>query len=388
MRRWSIPVLEMFGIHFRLHFTFPLMFFMIWSLEAGRGTQVGMRSFVLMSLVLLAVLTHELGHALVAARNGIRVRSVVLLPISGIALLDERAQRGLDSPCEIRISLAGPLVNLLVALLIGTSLLVFRPHCHLFSFPLMSPFNLPRSMVWSNVFVGAVNLLPAYPLDGGRILRALLARSGDQINATRRAVSIGQFFSFALFVCGSLIFLYTNANSLWLSNNLWIMMAGVFLFLAAQLEDRSMILQAVLERVHVRDVMITDFATLSPADTLADALKRSLEPPQEEFPVVRGIDMVGIISRQQIAASLQEEGDAYVQSAMRREYLVAGPHESLAAVLRRIGRNRLAMIPVVEGDYLVGIVTFQNLMRKLTAISLRRATPSASPAASAPAPQQ
>ncbi len=162
-------------------------------------------------------------------------------------------------------------------------------------------------------------------------------------------------------------------------------MAGVFLFLAAQLEDRSMILQAVLERVRVRDVMITDFSTLSPADTLADALKRPVEPAQEEFPVVRGTDMVGIISRQQIAASLEEEGNGYVQSAMRREYLVAGPQESLAAVLRRIGRSGLAMIPVVEGDYLVGIITFQNLMRKLTALSLRR--PAAPPTPNAPAPQ-
>ncbi len=99
------------------------------------------------------------------------------------------------------------------------------------------------------------------------------------------------------FVCGGAVFLGSN------SNNLWIMMAGVFLFLAAQLEDRSMILQAVLERVRVIDVMITDFITLSPAETLADALQRSVEPPQEEFPVVRGTDMVGVISRQQMAAS-------------------------------------------------------------------------------------
>jgi len=165
------------------------------------------------------------------------------------------------------------------------------------------------------------------------------------------------------------------------------MMAGVFLFLAAQLEDRSMILQAVLERVRVVDVMITDFITLSPADTLADALQRSVDPPQEEFPVVRGTDMVGVISRQQMAACMEEEGNGYVQMAMRREYLVAGPQESLAAVLRRIGRSGLAMIPVVEGDYLVGIITFQNLMRKLTALSLRR--PTAKPSAqNAPAPQQ
>jgi len=385
MRRWSIPVLDLFGIHFRLHFSFPLMFFMVWSLESGRGPQVALRSFLLMALMLFAVLVHELAHALVAVRNGIRVRSVVLLPIAGIALLDEQSQRGLDAPREIRMSLAGPLVNLMMAILLGATLVLFWPQAHLFAYPWLTPFDLPRSLVWAQLFVAALNLLPAYPLDGGRILRALLARSGDQVTATRRAVSIGQFFSFALFVCGGLVFFGTNANSLSLSNNLWIMMAGVFLFLAAQLEDRSMILQAVLERVRVRDVMITDFSTLSPADTLADALKRPVEPPQEEFPVVRGTDMVGIISRQQIAASLEEEGNGYVQSAMRREYLVAGPQESLAAVLRRIGRSGLAMIPVVEGDYLVGIITFQNLMRKLTALSLRRTA--APPTPNAPAAQ-
>ena len=388
MRRWSIPVLDIFGIHFRLHFSFPLMFFMVWSLEAGRGPQVALRSFLLMALMLLAVLVHELAHALVAARNGIRVRSVVLLPIAGIALLDEQAQRGLDAPREIRIALAGPVVNLGMAILLGASILLFWPQVGLFGFPWLTPFDLPRSLVWAQLFVAALNLLPAYPLDGGRILRALMARSGDQVTATRRAVSIGQFFSFALFVCGGLVFLGTNSSSLWISNNLWIMMAGVFLFLAAQLEDRSMILQAVLERVRVRDVMITDFSTLSPADTLADALKRSVDPPQEEFPVVRGTDMVGVISRQQMAASLEEEGNGYVQSAMRREYLVAGPQESLAAVLRRIGRSGLAMIPVVEGDYLVGIITFQNLMRKLTALSLRRPTANSPSASNAPAPQQ
>jgi len=135
----------------------------------------------------------------------------------------------------------------------------------------------------------------------------------------------------------------------------------------------------------VADVMTTDFIALSPAETLAEALHRALDPPQEEFPVVRGNEMVGVISRQQMAASMQEEGNGYVQSAMRREYFVAGPQESLAAVLRRIGRSGLAMIPVVEGDYLVGIVTFQNLMRKLTALSLRRPagkTPPTAPAQS------
>jgi len=364
-----------------MHFSFPLMFCLVWILESGRGSQVGMRSLLLMSTVAFAVMMHELGHTLVAARHGIRVRSVVLLPIAGISMLDEQAQRGMDARREIRIALSGPLVNMVLAALIGTTILLSNPQTQLFQFPWLTPFNLLRSLFWAQIFVGGLNLLPAYPLDGGRILRAVLACNGDQVTATRRAVSIGQFFSLALFVFGGGIFLRSS------SNNLWIMMAGVFLFLAAQLEDRSMILQAVLERVRVADVMVTDFATLSPADTLADALQRPVEPPQEEFPVVRGTDMVGVISRQQMAESMQEEGNGYVQSAMRREYLVASPQESLAAVLRRIGRSGLAMIPVVEGDYLVGIVTFQNLMRKLTALSLRR--PAVTEAAThAPEPQQ
>ncbi len=381
MRRWSIPVVDIFGIHFRLHFSFPLMLCLVWILETGHGPEVGLRSFVLMLMVLFAVMVHELGHAVVAARHGIRVRSVVLLPIAGVAQLDEQAQRGLDAPREIRIALAGPTVNLVLAVFIGTSILIFRPQAQLFTFPWLTPFDLLRSFAWAQLFVAAINLLPAYPLDGGRILRALLARSGDQVTATRRAVSIGQFFSLALFLCGGVVFLGSN------SNNLWIMMAGVFVFLAAQMEDRSMILQAVLERVRVIDVMVTDFITLSAAETLADALQRSVEPPQEEFPVVRGTDMVGVVSRQQMAESMSEGGNGYVQSAMRREYLVAGPQESLAAVLRRIGRSGLAMIPVVDGDYLVGIITFQNLMRKLTAISLRRTTAKTS-SPNAPAPQQ
>ncbi|PSH04332.1 MAG: hypothetical protein CXZ00_08235 [Acidobacteria bacterium] len=380
MRRWSIPVINIFGIRFRVHFSFPLMFSLIWMIEAGRGPQAGLRSFVLILLVLFAVLIHELGHALTAARNGIRVRSVVLLPIAGISMLDEQAQRGLDARREISISLAGPLVNLLLAVCIGATILIFRPEVQLFSYPWLTPFNLPRSLAWSQFLVALLNLLPAYPLDGGRILRALLARSGDQVTATRRAVSVGQFFSFALFALGGVVFIGN-------SNNLWLMMAGVFLFVAAQLEDRSMILQAVLERVRVKDVMITDFTTLSPSDTLADALQRSAEPAQEEFPVVWGVDMVGVISRQQMAQSMAQEGNGYVQSAMRREYLVAAPQESLAAVLRRIGRTGLALIPVVEGDYLIGIITFQNLMRKLSALSIRRAAPNTS-APNAPAPQQ
>ena len=150
MRRWSIPVLDVFGIQFRLHFSFPLMFCLVWMLEAGHGPQVGLRSFILMLLVMFAVVMHEVGHAVAAARNGIRMRSVVLLPIAGISMLDEQAQRGMDARREIRISLAGPAVNLVLAVIAGAWILIFRPQVQLFSFPWLTPFNLPRSLAWAH----------------------------------------------------------------------------------------------------------------------------------------------------------------------------------------------------------------------------------------------
>ncbi len=136
------------------------------------------------------------------------------------------------------------------------------------------------------MFLGGFNLLPAYPMDGGRILRALLAERMDYVRATRRAVAIGQAFA--------MLFIFLGV---W---NTWLMLIGFFLFVGAQLEDRSVVFQSVLESVRMEDVMLTGFSTLSPADTLEDALQKAVHTLQDDFPVVRGSDMVGVISKQRI----------------------------------------------------------------------------------------
>jgi CBS domain-containing protein len=154
--------------------------------------------------------------------------------------------------------------------------------------------------------------------------------------------------------------------------NVWFTMIGVFLFMAAQLEERSVVFQSVLEAVRLEDVMLTDFATLSPADTLEDALEKAVHSLQDDFPVIRGSDMVGVISKQKILEALRVEGNGYVQAVMNRVFEIAQKKESLASAFRKLTARNLSIIPVVVEERLVGIVTLQNLMHSMALLAESR----------------
>jgi CBS domain-containing protein len=287
---------------------------------------------------------------------------VILLPIGGVTLMDESRQpaEGTVSTWnrDTRIALVGPLASLLIAFTAGSILLSVAPEINLWQRPYVTSHNLLRSLVWVNVFIGLLNLLPAYPLDGGRVLRAVFARGMDPVRATRRAVSIGQTFA--------MMFMFAGIFDLWLT------LVGLFLFAAAQLEERSAVFQSVLENVQLEDVMLTDFATLSPADTLEDALDKAVHSLQDDFPVIRGGDMVGVISKQKILDALRSEGNGYVQAVMNRIFEVAQKKETLASAFRKLTSRNLSIIPIVEDQRLVGIVTLQNLMHSMALLAESR----------------
>jgi predicted transcriptional regulator len=142
--------------------------------------------------------------------------------------------------------------------------------------------------------------------------------------------------------------------------------------IGAQVEERSALFQKVLETVHLEDVMLTDFATLSPADTLEDALDKAVHTLQDDFPVVRGSDMVGVISRAGILQALRAEGNGYVQSVMNRIFEVSTRSETLASAFQKLNSRNLSIIPVVEDQQLVGIVTLQNLMHSMALLAESR----------------
>jgi Zn-dependent protease/CBS domain-containing protein len=365
MRSWSIPIGRLFGVEVRIHLTFfilPLFFY--WTEYGAHGSANGPRDMALVGIILACVAAHECGHMLLARRIGMIPKAVILLPLSGVTIYDEsHVEKPVPASAtwmrEIRLALMGPLVNLFLAALIAAVLTITGPGIELWKWPFLQSANLLRSLVWANIYLAGLNLLPAYPLDGGRILRAILSRTSDSAVATRRAVSISNAIAMVLIVAG-------------LFSDNWLTMVGVIVFSAAQLEERALVFQSVLDNVRLEEVMLTDFATLSPADTLEDALEKAVHSLQDDFPVVRGSDMVGVISKQRILDALRAEGNGYVQAVMNKIFEVSVRQDSLGSAFRKLTGRHSSIIPVVEDQRLIGIVTLQNLMHSMALLAESR----------------
>ena len=372
MRSWSISVGRMFGVDVRIHLTFLILpMFIYWTDYLTRQQSAnGARDLALVAIILACVAAHEFGHMLAARRFGLVPKAVILLPLTGVALYDEsRVEKQptvLMWKREVRIALIGPLVNLALASLAAAVITGTNRGIELWKWPFLSGQSLARSVVWANLYLAVVNLLPAYPLDGGRLVRVYFARTLDVSSATRRAVTISTAMSMVLIFAG-------------IFSDRWLTMVGVVIFFAAQLEERALVFQSVLDNVRLEEVMLTDFATLSPADTLEDALGKAVHSLQDDFPVVRGSDMVGVISRQRILEALRAEGNGYVQAVMSKIFEVSLRDDSLGSAFRKLTGRSSTMIPVVEDQRLIGIVTLQNLMHSMSLLAesrkLRREEP-------------
>ena len=366
MRSWSIPIGRLFGVDVRIHLTFFILpIFIVWTdYVAHKDSATGPRDLIVVGIILACVAAHECGHMFAARRVGLIPKAVILLPLTGVALYDEpRTEKpqaaGLVWQREVRLALIGPLVSLALACLTAALVTASGRGVELWKWPFLQATNLPKSLVWANLYLAIFNLMPAYPLDGGRILRAFLSRTLDASTATRRAVSISNAIAMVLMLAG-------------LFSDSWLTMVGVIVFSAAQLEERALVFQSVLDNVRLEEVMLTDFATLSPADTLEDALEKAVHSLQDDFPVVRGSDMVGVISKQRILDALRAEGNGYVQAVMNKIFEVSLRQDTLGSAFRKLTARNSSIIPVVEDQRLIGIVTLQNLMHSMALLAESR----------------
>jgi len=366
MRSWSIPVGRLFGVDVRIHLTFLIlpMFILYTDYAVNKDNTTGPRDLAIVGILLACVAAHEAAHMLAARRIGLIPKAVILLPLTGVALYDESRVEKPPSPAvlwqrEVRLALIGPLLSLALALLAASVVTASGHGGDLWKWPFLQARNLPKSLVWANLWLAILNLMPAYPLDGGRILRAFFSRTLDASSATRRAVSISNAIAMVLMIAG-------------LFSDSWLTMVGVIVFSAAQLEERALVFQSVLDNVRLEEVMLTDFATLSPADTLEDALEKAVHSLQDDFPVVRGMDMVGVISKQRILDALRAEGNGYVQAVMNKIFEVSLRQESLGSAFRKLTSRNSSIIPIVEDQRLIGIVTLQNLMHSMALLAETR----------------
>ncbi len=365
MRSWSIPVGRLFGVDVRLHLTFIILpMFVFWTDYAAHNSANGPHDLALVGIILACVGAHECGHMLAARRLGMIPKAVILLPLTGVTLYDESRMEKPQSAAmlwkrEIRLAAVGPLVSLILACFSAALVIAAGYGADLWKWPFLQAGNLLKSLVWANIYLAVLNLMPAYPLDGGRFLRAVLSRSVAASAATQRAVSISNAIAMVLMIAG-------------LFSDSWLTMVGVIVFSAAQLEERALVFQSVLDNVRLEEVMLTDFATLSPADTLEDALEKAVHSLQDDFPVVRGSDMVGVISKQRILDALRAEGNGYVQAVMNKIFEVSLRQDSLGSAFRKLTTRSSGLIPVVEDERLIGIVTLQNLMHSMSLLAESR----------------
>ncbi|HEY2467075.1 MAG TPA: CBS domain-containing protein [Terracidiphilus sp.] len=360
MRGWTIPLGRWMGVELRVHVFFPALALVCLGLSGSSGP---LRGFGLFFLCLAAVVVREIARLMMAAYLNLKLRAMLLLPIGGLFAYatpesQEAANQGFG---QFAMALTGPIANCLTALMLAACFIGSGGNVPLLAKPLVSAAHLVRSMVWMQVGLGVLHLVPAYPLDFGRLLRGNFARSHGFAPAGRAASGLGQFLALAIMIAGMALQAY------------WLIIAGFFIMIGAQIEDQGVFFQSVVDTVRMREVMLTDFATLSPSDTLADALFRCVHSLQEDFPVVRGPQLVGIVSRQRIVDALRSEGNGYIQSIMSRAFQVARPEDTLGTTIRRISGNQgLSLIPVTESGKVIGIVSVQNLMSSMSLLAEQR----------------
>jgi Zn-dependent protease/predicted transcriptional regulator len=362
MRGWSFPIGRFLGVDVRIHTFFLVLLGLSISYAAMSGATGG-RGFGLWLLLVLAVVVREVARAIAAAWYGLDTRSLLLLPTGGLMSYasPEATERASTPAMQKRMGVIGPIANFGFGLLLGALTLVIAPQINLFEQPWITPSHLLRAAVWVNLLLGAVNLLPASPLDGGRVFRGEFAKNHGGAKGSRTAAGIGQIVSLGLIVAGILL------------PNMWLLMMGVFVMIGARMEDQGILLQTDVDAVRMRDVMLMDFSTLSASDTLEDALQRSIHTLQDVFPVVRGGNLVGAVSRQGIVEALQADGNGYVQGVMTKSFQTAHADDSLVKTLRRIMAGQGAqLVPVVQGDRIIGIITPQNLSHSMTMLNQRR----------------
>lgn len=374
MTGWSFQVGRVFGVEIRLHsfFIFLIAPASVWAFAVGRPP---FRGVALWGLLLLAVLVREIARGIASAASCLQMKSVLLLPTGGLTSyggVDSESRAG-QASVQRRIALVGPIANLAFGLVAAGLVATVSPEISLLAMPWVSPEHLVRSVVWVNLLLGVLNFLPAWPLDGGRVMRSEVVRGASTRSATgrmlpgrlRMLVRMSRWTALSLIVYGMI------------SPNLWVMMAGLGVLLGAQVERQGLLPERETDATRVGDVMLTEYSILPASATLEDAMMAARHSLQDVFPVVRAGNMVGAVGRQSILDALASSGNSYVQGIMTRSFQTAGVNDSLMDTLNRaVGQTvgaSLQIVPVVDGDAVVGILTPQHLQRSLGLIPRRMA---------------
>jgi Zn-dependent protease len=358
--RWSFKIGRFAGIDVYVHATFLLLILFVFfiNFRHGKSLATAMDGVLFILVIFGCIVLHEFGHALTARHYGIRTSDITLLPIGGLS----RMERMPDVPMqELLVALAGPAVNAVIAVglfAVGVASGA-RPGIHAFSWTGGSFLN---NLMVANFWLLVFNLLPAFPMDGGRILRALLATRLEYSLATLVAARVGQFMAFVFGFVG----LFTDP---------FLVFIALFVWLGAEQESATVQMHNSLGAIPVQQAMLTHFQTLLPDDPLSKAVEHVLDGWQQDFPVVFGERVLGILTRGDLIRALTKGGvESRVRDVMIRDSLTVDSHEMLEKALATMREAKTRSVPVLHDGQLVGLLTLDHVGELLMIQSaLRRA---------------
>ena len=345
--KWSWKIGQFAGIGVYVHATFLLLVGWVavvqWLNERSLPATLAVLGFIL--ALFGCVVLHEFGHALTAARYGIATRDITLLPIGGLARLERMPD---DPRQEFWVALAGPAVNVAIAGVLYAWLGLTGQQAEVEQLNMAEGPFLVRLMA-VNILLVLFNLLPAFPMDGGRVLRAFLAMRMDYTRATNIAANVGQAMAFVFGFIG-------------LFSNPFLVFIALFVWMGAQQEASLTGLKASLAGITVSRAMVTDYRTLAPGHTLRDAAQEILAGSQHDFPVIDGDSVVGVLTRKHLIGALTQTGlDTPVTSVMTRDFQVVRPSDMLESAFLQLRNCQCRTMPVVQNGALVGLFTMDNL---------------------------
>ena len=357
--KWALKLGNVAGIGIFVHWTFfLLMGWILYSdLADGESISEALEGVAFVVAIFGCIVLHELGHALTALRFGIRTRDITLLPIGGVARLDHIPD---DPMQEFLVAIAGPAVNIVIAMVLMVIIVAMAGFAQLSSMSLFGGSFLTRLLL-VNLGLVVFNMIPAFPMDGGRVLRALLSPMMGRLRATDTAATVGQII--ALIFAGLGFF----------GNGMLILIA-LFVYLGAQQEAQMAHIRAILEGIPVRNAMVTTFRTFSATDLLETAIDQSVKEVQKDFPVMQDGQLVGMLrGKSLIDIKGQANPRTRVADVMQRDCKVVEENAMLQDVFAQMQQDDCSTLPVVQKGRLVGIVSVENIGQWLMVQAARKA---------------
>jgi len=346
--KWSWKLFRFKGIDVNIHATFALLLIWVaysyWATSQSITTTLYGVAFII--ALFTCVLLHEFGHALTAQKYGITTKNITLLPIGGISNLEKMPEKPRE---ELRVALAGPAVNLGLAAIFAVGMF-FTSGFQSFNWSTLISGTIWQKLFAINISLGLFNLITAFPMDGGRVLRAALAARMEFSRATQIAANIGQL--------SALIFGFVG-----LIYDPLLIFIALFIWIGASQESSAAQVKSALSGIYVSQAMITKFDTLTPQNRLGDAVDLILSGTQQDFPVVQLDQVVGMLTRSDLIKTLSEEGKyVNVQSVMQKSFTTVNQTDEIEIAAERLQKCGCKTLPVTDDTgHLVGIITMENI---------------------------